>query len=42
MNSSINIDTVISQLKRGKAAGLDNITAEHLQSHSTVFGSKVV
>ena len=25
------IDTVISQLKRGKAAGLDNIMAEHLQ-----------
>jgi len=25
------VDSIIAQLKRGKAAGLDNITAEHLQ-----------
>ena len=36
---------VISQLKRGKAAGLDNIMAEHLQysyPHFAVFVNKVI
>ena len=36
------VDRIISQLKRGKAAGIDNISAEHLQFSHPILSSLLV